>query len=546
MRSHLLDEMRVRSCFAFTVTTLTLGVALIQNASHAAQPVQTRNPQPLSFKDLVELATENPAAPAVEARLNRLLSEPFISNQASLSGAKPIEPDPPEQGRFLRVAEWNINREDNQSMLLALSDWRAYQKLAQKNPHLHTKDLKRAVEEARYLEDADIIVLNEVDKGDKRTGYRDVTRDLAERLHMNYVFATEFIELTPLYLGLQKMDEPDLPRQKRESEQYGVDPKRYLGLEGSALLSRYRIRSAKIVHLPAAYDWYKGEIGAISKITKADKWTAEKLFDEREKRQVRRGDRLMIVAELEVPGSPGGVLTVVCPHLEDYTEPKGRRKQMDFVLEQIKSIKTPVVVAGDFNTMGHNAAPVTGKRLVKDYLLNIRFWARQAFYLVVPVPGLSYSVEAFNYYKNFHDPTAPSIPIFASNGDQGLFSDLSKFRFDDGSRFEWAGIKKDSYGRKGRTLSITNQRSWKGFEPTYEFARTYHGLVGTYKLDWILVKRPEIETAELKPSQGRTLRLLNKAPEKRISDHAPTALDLALDLALDSTAPSRSVASSKH
>jgi endonuclease/exonuclease/phosphatase family metal-dependent hydrolase len=56
-----------------------------------------------------------------------------------------------------------------------------------------------AVEEARYLQSADVILLNEVDHGVNRTRYRDVTRDIAVTLHMNYVFATEFIELTPLY-----------------------------------------------------------------------------------------------------------------------------------------------------------------------------------------------------------------------------------------------------------------------------------------------------------------------------------------------------------
>ena len=503
-----------------------VGAALViaLSVSRGADLIRVQAPVPLPFEDLVSLASEDPAPQDVEARLNALRSEPFISNEATLTGAKPLAPDPPGMANILRIAEWNINRENKEDIATALSDWHAYQALALQNLNLKPTDLARAVEEAQHLEQADVIVLNEVDYGVKRTGYRNVAGDLAARLHMNYVFATEFIELTPIYLGVQKMDVTDVGRQKTVSEQYGVDPQRYLGLEGSALLSRYPILSARIVSLPDAYDWYKGEIGAISDLTKAHKWTAQKVFDERLKRQVRRGGRIMIVAELQVPGSKSGVLTIVCPHLEDYSGSKGRRKQIDFVLNQIKTIPGPVVVAGDMNTMGHNGAPVTGRRLVKGYLLNYRFWFRQVAYFFLPVPGVSYGISAINYFKNFHDPTAASIPVFASNHERGLFTDLSEFQFDDGGRFYWAGRKKDSYDRKGRTLSVTNERTWKGFTPTFEFARTYHGIFGAYKLDWILVKEP----SEFRPFQGRTLRLLNQAVVPRISDHSPTTLDLDL------------------
>jgi endonuclease/exonuclease/phosphatase family metal-dependent hydrolase len=465
-------------------------ILLLFVCSAAGAPVQVEGPRPLTFDELVDLASSDPASPQVETRLDNLLSQPFVGSETDTDETPELR-DPPG-GKVLRVAEWNINREDNASMLAALSNLPEFEKLANENPRLRRKQRREAVQEARYLEDADVIVLNEVDKGVKRTGYRDVTRDLATALHMNYVFATEFIELTPIYLGLQKMDAPDLRRQSTAREKFGVDPKRYLGLEGTALLSRYPIRSARIVHLPSGYDWYKNEAGAISDIRKADRWTAERLFEERLRRQVRRGDRLMIVAELEVPvgkTKKPDIITVVCPHLEDYAPPKARREEMDFVLDQIKSISTPVVMAGDFNTMGHDGAPVTAKRLVRGYLLNYRFWARQVLYFFVPFPGLSYSVAGVNYLKNLHDPTATDIPILASNHDQPLFADLAKFRFEDGSGFLWAGTRRDSFRHRGSTLSVTNQRSWKGFEPTFQFARTYHGLVGEYKLDWILVKQ---------------------------------------------------------
>ena len=49
------------------------------------------------------------------------------------------------------------------------------------------------LEQAASLRQADIIVLNEVDWGMKRTGYRNVVADLASALKMNYAFGTEFI-----------------------------------------------------------------------------------------------------------------------------------------------------------------------------------------------------------------------------------------------------------------------------------------------------------------------------------------------------------------
>lgn len=45
------------------------------------------------------------------------------------------------------------------------------------------------------LPDADVLLLSELDRGCSRTGYRDVTRELAQALGMHYVFATEFVEL---------------------------------------------------------------------------------------------------------------------------------------------------------------------------------------------------------------------------------------------------------------------------------------------------------------------------------------------------------------
>jgi hypothetical protein len=84
-------------------------------------------------------------------------------------------------------------------------------------------------------------------------------------------------------------------------EIFGVNPARDRGMERTALLSRYPILSATTLALPQKIDWCHGEIGAIEELRKAEKWTAEKLLEERLRRQVRRGRRSMLVMELAVP-----------------------------------------------------------------------------------------------------------------------------------------------------------------------------------------------------------------------------------------------------
>ncbi|MGH9582067.1 MAG: endonuclease/exonuclease/phosphatase family protein [Bryobacteraceae bacterium] len=497
--------------------------------------VRFQVPHTLPFDDLVTLASVDPPPAALQARLNTLLTEPFISNEAALDGVDPKRPAVPRVGRVVRIAEWNINRLEKRSMLLALGDVSGYEAYVGANPKLTLKKRERAIGEARGLEGADIVVLDEVDDGVKRSGYRNVPRDIARALHMNYAYGVEFVELNSIYLGVKKMDIPGGAEQESASEKFGVDPKRDLALEGSAILSRYPILSAKIVRLPQEYDWYHEEIGAIDELRKAEKWTAKKVFDERLKRQVRRGGRMMLVVKLAVPEASGGALTVVCPHLEDYTTPKGRRKQMDFVLRQIRGISGPLVVAGDMNTLDHDGTPATIKyTLVRRILLNYRFWMRQALYLVLPVPGLHYAFTAVNYFKNYHDPTAFSIPLILPNYSRWLFEDVRQFRFQDGGKLDWAGLKRASFQHRGRTLSDSNQREWKGFATSFAYRRTYHGLVGKYKIDWMFVKEPGRKGGNPKnnhpfrPYFGRTLCGVNTGPTNRISDHCPTTLDLSL------------------
>ena len=96
------------------------------------------------------------------------------------------------------------------------------------------------------------------------------------------------------------MDTPELT-QARAADLRG-DPERFRGLHGSAVLSRFPIRSARIHRLPECHDWFGKEVDGIALLEKGRRWAAKKVFGERVTRQIRRGVRMSLVVELEAGG----------------------------------------------------------------------------------------------------------------------------------------------------------------------------------------------------------------------------------------------------
>ena len=82
----------------------------------------------LTFDELVTLSNTDEPPPPAEEKLNRLLTTPFLSNDAALAGARPHRPSVDGIGPVLRVASWNIERGLNFDLIrLALSDPRRVQ-----------------------------------------------------------------------------------------------------------------------------------------------------------------------------------------------------------------------------------------------------------------------------------------------------------------------------------------------------------------------------------------------------------------------------------
>jgi endonuclease/exonuclease/phosphatase family metal-dependent hydrolase len=500
--------------------------------------VRFSKPEFMSFDELVELEKdETPAAP-LAAKLERLLTTPIISNEAGLDGAKPKRPTSPELGPFLRIICWNIERGVRfDAIRTTLAEPKKFDRVLAENSDpkakpLSTEELKQVKGQLERLQSADLLILDEADYGVTRTGYRDVARELAKALNMNYAYGVEFLEIDPLNLGLEKVKMDDKQAEEDIQKSFDVDKTRYLGMHGTAVLSRYPIRNATLRPLPVCYDWYTKEKTEISKLESGRRMGANLAFMERITREVRRGGRMALTVQLAVPESPTGELTVVAPHLENKCKPKCRAKQALQILQWIRSDRNPVIIGGDLNTTGSDNAPMSVTKVLTDRIKDPDKWAIDAVKWSTGAPTIF--LVPINMMRNKNDPTGFDVPLVSRKKESKLFGEHDEFHFDDGHTFDFRGEDLRSAENRGGTLSDSNQRSGKGFRYTFALAKTYGGLVGEYKLDWIFVKglandsRKVGGNYQFAPHFGWTLMELNEAPTIPLSDHAPLTVDLPL------------------
>lgn len=490
----------------------------------------------LSFEELVALSSRAKPSEELSARLEHLLTSPIVDNTATAEAVTPHQPAVQGLGSVVRVGLWNIERGLNFELIRsALTDTNEYENLAGNiRPAKFTKN--QIIEsQMSSLQNADVLILNEVDSGMKRTDYRDVARELAAALHMNYAYGVEFVEVDPVFeLGTEKVHLPEAPEDQRLQQDLQVDRARYRGLHGTTILSRYPIRSARILRLQMCYDWFNTEAKKVAQIERGKRWAAHQLFKERVEREIRRGGRMALIADLTIPGSPTGEVTVVATHLENRCAPECRRRQLDELLAKIKDDGNPVVIAGDFNTTARNNTPTSLRNEIMSRVTDYRFWIGQAVSYFHPLGIFQHALFPLHYLHGYNDPTVLHVPILWENRERPFFGDARNFRFADGAAFDLLGDPKHALQGRERTLSDSNQRAGKGFVPTYAFARDYAGLVGRFKLDWILVKpvtrnsRQDPEVKTLSPYFPQTMRELNESVSDRIADHAPMTVDLPL------------------
>jgi endonuclease/exonuclease/phosphatase family metal-dependent hydrolase len=518
---------------------LLLLVTLGSPASAQNDQTYTRSSQPplLSYPELVTLGKEETVDPALAAKVQTLLTTPFVNNEAYFSGTKPLRPDVKKMGPSLRLVEWNIERGvELADIKLAMTDKQAFlakvHSEAAGNKKISDQGLSAQMD---ALQSADVLVLNELDWGMKRSDYEAVAKSLADALKMNWAYGVEFIEVDPKVLGLQSFANVKNEAERKELEElFSVDKDRVLGLHGTAILSRYPLRDVKLVPFKyQAYDWYNEE-KKYGTIEAGKRKSASLIFGEEIVREVRRGGRTNLIATLDIPELPEKQVTIVATHLENRTTPKNRVKQLDELLAMVGPIHNPVVIAGDMNTTGTDGSVTSIKSAALKKLNSPSFWATQGVKYATGV-GLAMDVASFGFKttKFQGDPTASGVPLLAANPEQGFFKELDKYRFDDGTRIDFRGDEGLSLNGRDGTLGNSNERAAKGFVTTFSLPRTL-GAKGKFRLDWIFVKaylKDDSKTADsyrFAPGFARTMDDTNEALAEPLSDHAAISVDLPI------------------
>jgi endonuclease/exonuclease/phosphatase family metal-dependent hydrolase len=520
-------------------------------------------PQTLTYDEIVQLYQDDVPPPPLADKLHRLLTTPFVNNSASSAGAAPAKPSLRQVGPVLRVVQWNIERGlEFDAIRLAFTDPKKFAGLMEdRNTKADDQSLQRIRDQIALLKDADLLILNEVDWGVNRTLFRNVGSELASALNMNYAYGVEFVEVDPITMGLDQSvmvkevktayAEPADGKSdliERVKQVMKPDPSRYLGLHGTAILSRYPLSDVRLMPFQfQGHDWYADEKKRASGFAKAQGAVGDAVFKEQLVRQVRRGGRMMLLADLVSSDLPSGKVTVVATHLEDETSPNSRRKQLEELLQQIAPTRNPVILAGDMNTSTHDGVPMSVTRLLKDHFGSGKWWIEQGASTAIKYTtpyGLASSVStgAIAFVRSIDDPTEKSIPMIGKNPEAKFFSTIEDFRFEDGGAFDFSGEPGRSSNGRGGKLANSNERHEKGFVPTEELGKKF-GPIGEYKLDWIFVKPAKLadspdasKTYAFTPCFGRTLTELNHSIPDRISDHNPITADLPLGVRTESAA----------
>lgn len=498
-----------------------------------------REPELLSYQELVYLSDHPHPEGDLKRKVEKLFRNPFVSNQAARNGSRPHYPSNPRLGHFLRAMSWNIEKSLNLTQAIhAFTSPRDFSLLIDTDRFLPgSPEFEQIMAQRSLLNDVDVVILQEMDWGMKRSGYRHSPRELAEALRMNYAYAPTYLEIDKVNLGIEKFENADGSPNQQMADMIEVYPEKYKGLFGSAVLSRYPIIKAEAFPLIyQGYDWYEGEKQRFSILEHARRKTAETVFIEKLFREMKIGGRNFLRVDLYVPWLPEKRLTVINVHLEIKCLPEERELQIREILNHIRDIRNPVVMMGDFNASPGDLSPTTVKREARRLLSNPSFWFSQLIRYATP-QGATLDIGRItsNLTKNFQNPTAPHIPIIAPNYVHGLFNSIRELRFNDGYVFDFRGDRDRSENQKGKLLANSNERDRIGYRMTFTTERTLFQVIGKYRLDWAFVKAYSTDPVgkfgsyRFAPHFGRTLEALNDKLRERISDHHPNIVDLPFE-----------------
>ncbi len=248
--------LRTRCGSALKLLLLAIIAALTCTSAVHGQPA----PELFTYAELIQLYETQNLPANLQVKLDRLLTTPFVSNAASARRGELVLPESPQLGTFVRVVQWNIERGiEFDAIRAALTDATQFARLIDPAAYPRSSDDRKLIlQQVALLKHADVIVLNEVDWGMKRTDYRNVAADLATALRMNYAYGVEFVEVDPIALGTEEFEEVSDEDRAKLKTHITVDKSRYRGLHGSAILSRFPLENVRLQpfeHQP--HDWYK-------------------------------------------------------------------------------------------------------------------------------------------------------------------------------------------------------------------------------------------------------------------------------------------------
>jgi endonuclease/exonuclease/phosphatase family metal-dependent hydrolase len=163
-------------------------------------------------------------------------------------------------------------------------------------------------------QNADLLILQEVDLNARRTRFQNVAEEIARKLRMNYVFGCEFQELT----------------QGRQA------------YHGQATLSRWTLRNARVIRFRRQSDFWR------------PRWYLPKISVLQE----RLGGRIALVTEVQAQRRR---LAVYNLHLESRGDEDLRLAQLEEAIEDAAahSGEIPALLAGDLNFDASHAAPAS-------------------------------------------------------------------------------------------------------------------------------------------------------------------------------------------
>ncbi|HSV27812.1 MAG TPA: peptidoglycan-binding domain-containing protein, partial [Sedimentisphaerales bacterium] len=158
------------------------------------QYVRLQQPKMLTYDDLLALGRSDKVSSGLENKLHAITTTPFLSNEAYYRGARPHRPKLNQLGSSLRLVTWNIERGlELDGIKLLFANTEDFVRQAELNEQ--KADIAQMRQDIEVLKSADILVLNEVDWGLKRTGYRSIVRELGDALNMNWAYGVEFVEV---------------------------------------------------------------------------------------------------------------------------------------------------------------------------------------------------------------------------------------------------------------------------------------------------------------------------------------------------------------